>query len=231
MTAVKVSSPALDINLSTKLISVVLEEPFKIYSGVTLNNFSGGAFSYIAPGVSLFNTRVGRYSSIGDNVSILSAHPVDRISTSPYLYQNLFPEPFVNNNQVHFVNVADTVIGNDVWIGSGVKIKSGVTIGDGSIIGAGSVVTKDIAPFSIVGGVPAKLIRMRFDRNVIEKILMMRWWDFNLSEIKIDWEDPIENVLEGLNKILLDSRINPYISEKYSIFKDGSEIKARKLNS
>ena len=71
----------------------------------------------------------------------------------------------------------ETIIGNDVWIGHGVLIKQGVKIGDGSIIGMGAVVTKDVEPYSIVGGVPAHLIKYRFEKSIIKHLLELKWWD------------------------------------------------------
>ena len=77
----------------------------------------------------------------------------------------------------------DIVVGSDVWIGRGSTILSGVTIGDGAVVAAGSMVTKDVAPFSIVGGNPARLIRMRFDEHTVEKLLVLRWWDWDDAKI------------------------------------------------
>lgn len=223
--------PAFDIHASSTLKDVILEEPFKIFSGVTLSNFWGGAFSYISPKVSLVNVKIGRYCSIGDNVSILSSHPVDRISTSPYLYQRLFSAPFINSQLAEFENIGKTIIGNDVWIGSGVKIKSGISIGDGAIIGAGSVVTKEVAPFSIVGGVPAKLIRMRFPELVIQKLTQLSWWNCNLADVKIPWNGDINGVVNSLEHLIVSGDLKPYRSDQFQIYKESADIKARKIAS
>lgn len=80
-------------------------------------------------------------------------------------------------------------IGNDVWIGKNVLIKGGITIGDGAIIGMGSVVTKDVPPYSIVGGVPAKIIRKRFSQTEIDALLKIKWWNWDSNDIVNRRED------------------------------------------
>lgn len=84
-----------------------------------------------------------------------------------------------------FPKQKDSVIGNDVWIGNNVCIKQGITIGDGAIIATGAVVTKNVLPYTIYGGVPAKLIKKRFTDEQIEELLKIKWWDWNIEKIKL----------------------------------------------
>ncbi|HFZ6262981.1 TPA: CatB-related O-acetyltransferase, partial [Escherichia coli] len=95
----------------------------------------------------------------------------------------------------------DTIIGSDVWIGAQSIVKAGVNIGHGAIIAANSVVTKNIAPYSIVGGSPAKVIRMRFNAEQISKLLELRWWELSLEEISDLEFGNIDSCIESLLKI------------------------------
>ena len=105
------------------------------------------------------------------------------VSTSPYFYEDgyhdLSSDSITHNHrQKRKIN-----IGNDVWIGADVVLRSDVNIGDGAIIASNSVVTKDVMPYMIVGGVPAKVIRPRFDEGTIEKLLHLRWWKFHKNDL------------------------------------------------
>ena len=152
------ASHAIDISASTQLGGEVLvEAPFKVFSNVALFTFRGGAFSYVSPASRLHRVQLGRYCSIGDDVRILSSHPTDGLTTSPFPYQRLFLSPFNARPQVRFSNLSDTVIGNDVWVGSGAPVGP-VTVDAAPVGPVGPCapvgpVTVDAAPVAPVGPV------------------------------------------------------------------------------
>lgn len=138
------------------------------------------------------NALIGRYCSIAPHVHVIAgSHPVSEfVSTNPAFYSLNKPAglTYVDENLYTEHSYAKSKylveIGNDVWIGYGAKIMQGVHIGDGAVIGAGALVTKDVAPYTIVGGVPAKIIRKRFDDETIEKLLKIQWWNKDKEWIK-----------------------------------------------
>lgn len=149
--------------------------------------FSCGSFSYSRSNLGP-DVRVGRYTSIADNVIIpWPNHPIESVSTSPFFYDKNFilarnfieEENLVANRQKPHPS-----IGNDCWIGNNVLILPGVTVGDGAIVAAGSVVTKSVPPYAIVGGNPAKIIKYRFNDTIIEKLQLVRWFDYNPNTLK-----------------------------------------------
>lgn len=156
----------------------------QISSEVNLgNNVVIGDFSYVNSNTRLgSNTKVGKFCSISYDCHIgLPEHPTNYISTHPatfgkYQVLNLFNTTFEEDKS--------TVIGNDVWIGGRATIIKGTIIHDGAIIAAGAVVTKDVPAYSIVGGVPAKVIKYRFDKEHIEYLNNLRWWDLSVENIK-----------------------------------------------
>lgn len=125
---------------------------------------------------------VGAFSSVADGVEIFLGgnHRPDWVTTFPF--NIVWPEAkgFTGNP----ASKGNVVIGNDVWIGAGALILSGVTIGDGAVVAARSVVAKDVPPYGVVAGNPAQLIKMRFEQRIIDKLLQIRWWDWDDEKIK-----------------------------------------------
>lgn len=144
-----------------------------------------GCYSYAGYGCSLLNCKIGNFCSIADNVLIgLGNHPIDWVSTSPAFYygKDSIPKELAKN--VFKANDTVTMIGNDVWIGARSAVKQGVEIGDGAIVGMGSVVTKNVPPYAIVAGVPAKVIGYRFDEEIRIKLHESKWWDMPKEKLK-----------------------------------------------
>lgn len=127
------------------------------------------------------NSNIGKYCSISWNVTIgAPTHDIERITTNAFTYRKLFGLVTQDKN----IQQKRTEIGNDVWIGCHAIIIAGVHIGNGAVIGAGAVVTKDVAPYTIVAGVPAKCIKYRFDDSIVKKIEQINWWDLDDDILK-----------------------------------------------
>lgn len=148
-------------------------------------NISVGAFTYGIPVIRVFRPQerieIGKFCSIADNVVIFGGgeHKTDWGTTYPF---NVFLPDFSSITE-HPATKGNVVIGNDVWLASGCKIMSGVTIGDGAVVAANALVTKDVPPYAMVGGNPAKVIKYRFDEDLINKFLEIKWWDWEYQDI------------------------------------------------
>ncbi len=129
---------------------------------------------------------MGLYCSIGPSVlSGYGEHPTHLLSTSPlfYLPSNPFDVSLATSNPFSLGDKS-VEVGSDVWIGAKSVLRNGISVGPGAVIGAGAVVTKDVAPYCIVGGVPARVIRTRFDDVIIERLLKLRWWEYDFEKLR-----------------------------------------------
>lgn len=128
---------------------------------------------------------IGKFCSIANNIQVYLGqnHRVDWFTTYPFGHVNTNIFQNIDKNLGHPSSKGDVIIGNDVWIGANTIIMSGVKIGDGAVIANNSHVVKDIEPYTIVGGNPAKVIRKRFSDEVINKLLDIKWWDWSIEKI------------------------------------------------
>lgn len=154
--------------------------------GVKVCNSSIGDYSRVRQLTTIHDCSIGKYTCISKNVRIgLGGHPLNLMSINSVFYshqKNELRGDWVR--KIEFSEHSETEIGNDVWIGESVTIVGGVKIGDGAVIGTKALVTKDIPPYAVVGGVPAKIIKYRFKPETIEKLLDIKWWDLPESEIE-----------------------------------------------
>lgn len=164
-----------------------------ICSGVRFYRGKIGRYSYIGNNSFVIDTNIGAFTSISTDCYIGgTSHPTDWVSTSPVFHKwdNIMKKNFARHE---FEIFHRTMIGNDVWVGNRVMIKAGVNIADGAVIGMGSVVTKDIGPYEIWAGNPAKFIRKRFPEETIEILTSLQWWNWD--------EERIEKEAELFNKV------------------------------
>lgn len=162
----------------------------RIYKGSYLYNVKLGKCTYVAGG-KVSNTEIGSYSSIGPDTLLggLGKHPTKLLSTHPAFYSSEKKAGISFQSVDSFAEFSNTLIGNDVWIGARAMVLDGITIGDGAIVAAGAIVTKDIPPYALAAGVPAKIIRYRFPDNVISELLGWKWWNLPFSVLQKLSED------------------------------------------
>jgi acetyltransferase-like isoleucine patch superfamily enzyme len=177
----------------------------KYYTNVSLagEDLEIGDYTYGMPTI-LFREegarlKIGKFCSIAGEVTVFLGgnHRTDWVTTYPF---SEFPDEWPEAKHItgHPASKGDVVIGNDVWIGIGATIMSGVTIGDGAAIAARAVVTRDVEPYCIVGGNPARLIRKRFDDETIRALLEIRWWDWPVDRMRENLTILMSNNISGI---------------------------------
>lgn len=183
----------------------MLVPPVRMYGDVSVDkNSKIGKYTYIGNGCYVTNAIIGNYCSIARFIEIgARAHPQDMLSTHSFQYgkTHFKGQPGYQNKVVRSTikgTIPKTIVGSDVWIGAKVAIKGGVKIGHGAILGSHSVITKDVPPYAVMVGSPAKVLRYRFSNEIISRLLASNWW--NLEPIDMDGVD-FANVEDALTKI------------------------------
>ncbi|MGH8028407.1 MAG: CatB-related O-acetyltransferase [Arenimonas sp.] len=166
-----------------------------LYDGAVLDHVVLGDLSYVSRGARIHNATVGRFSCIGPETLVgLGRHPTRQfVSSHPAFYSTAAQAQLTFVSEQKFGEFRPITIGNDVWIGARAIVLDGATIGDGAIVGAGAVVAGDVPPFAIVSGVPAKVVRYRFDEATIDAIRRSRWWELDLEVLRANaaaFDDP-----------------------------------------
>jgi phosphonate metabolism protein (transferase hexapeptide repeat family) len=150
-----------------------------------IRNAQFGDFSYVGRESQVYEAVVGKFTCIGPNVTIgPGEHPTDRISIHPMFYSTIGQSNPVIVESSSFEEMPTTTIGNDVWIAQGAILRSGVKVGNGAIVAAGAVVVNDVPDYAIVGGVPAKVIRYRFNEEQRRNLEKVQWWNWSPEQLR-----------------------------------------------
>lgn len=168
----------------TSILNSKIDKTAKVFSGSIFYNSKLGRYSYIGYDSEVINCEIGAFCSIAnDFIAGGAMHPIEWASTSPVFYnvsggtgRHLGCLPIRKTNK--------TVIGNDVWIGSRAIIMQGISVGTGAVIGAGSIVTKNVPPYAVVAGCPARILKYRFNEEIINKLLASEWWLMSDKQLK-----------------------------------------------
>ncbi|SDP70840.1 CatB-related O-acetyltransferase [Desulforhopalus singaporensis] len=189
----KFSEPTLGLGLHSSFIDTKIGKYNYFGSNVQLKNVNIDSHSYINSNTKLQHCTIGKFCSIGSNVQIsLGEHPTNLISTHPAFYSNKKKfKCFADKTYIEEYKKVE--IGHDVWVGEGVTVLGGLKIGHGAIIGARALVTKNVPPYTIVGGVPAKIIRKRFSEDKIDLLLQFEWWNMPEDWFHENWKCLLEN--------------------------------------
>ncbi|WP_298955711.1 DapH/DapD/GlmU-related protein [uncultured Methylobacterium sp.] len=175
------------IHPSASLREAEIGEQCEILAGCVVEYATFGDYSYLGQNSIVGNARIGRFCALAAHIRIGAPnHPMERASLHRFTYCPEYYDATAERDAAFFARrrEAVTVIGHDVWIGHGATVLPGVTVGDGAVVAAGAVVTKDVAPYAIVGGVPARHLRDRFPPAIAERLRRIAWWDWPFARIR-----------------------------------------------
>jgi acetyltransferase-like isoleucine patch superfamily enzyme len=168
-----------------QVVDSVLEDPVTLYPPCKITSSTIGKYSYVSEGAKISFSDIGRFCSIGPGLLCgWGIHPLNGISTSPMFYSTRKQNGFSLSMADKIEERRKITIGNDVFIGANVTILDGVKIGDGAVVGAGCVVSKDIPPYAIVAGVPMQILRYRFEKEQVEELAEIQWWNWPDEQLK-----------------------------------------------
>jgi virginiamycin A acetyltransferase len=184
---------------------IYVADQARVLGGVTI-----GKYSYVGRNSIVTKASIGRYCSIAHDcrINYFREHPKTWLSTHPFQYDNgifAFWNDYKNFEKRSFdadASQAHVTIGHDVWLGAGAMVFGGVSISNGAMVGASSMVRSDVPAYAIAFGVPAHVGKYRFDKNTIERLLKIRWWEMREEELR---ELPFDNVQSCLDQLLANS--------------------------
>jgi acetyltransferase-like isoleucine patch superfamily enzyme len=202
LSKLSVKHPTCHFDISCQIANCKFERYVVVFGNTKLYATNIGAYSYVQIGGRIFNSEIGRFCSIASGVSIAPGiHDMSRVSTHPIFVQKSTPLPKVYAIKENIISQKKVQIGNDVWIGEKVVILDGIKVGNGAVIASGAIVVKDVEPYSVVGGVPARHIKYRFDEQTINALQNSQWWNYpdewfeENSELMLDVGKFIEKIL------------------------------------
>lgn len=183
-------SPLIDP--SSRVENCTLGRYTEVAEGCRLVETELGDYSYIMPNGQTWCVTIGKFSNIAASVRINATnHPMSRATLHHITYRagDYFDDVEDEHDLFAARRAQRVYVGHDTWIGHGVTVLPGITIGDGAVVGSGAVVTRDIAPYTVVGGVPARLIRERFSPAIAERLQTLAWWDWDHAQLREALDD------------------------------------------
>lgn len=190
MAKLKPHTPLIGENCS--IVDSTFGKYVSVARGARLVNVELGDYSYCDRNADMANAVIGKFANIAASTRIgATDHPLDTASLHHFLYRSASYWDDAENDTDFFQHRTSrmTNIGHDTWIGHGAMVKPEVTVGHGAVIAAGALVTKDVAPYTIVAGVPAKPLRQRQPKDIAERLIALAWWDWDHAQIRVALDD------------------------------------------